>query len=332
MKNLDFSKLSKVINWILVCFDKQGSVPMELILNLIRRLEISYQSKGVHWFILYTKSIRGNLMNHLSGSSSRFPLSKTTKDGIPLILGDLIPIVRGRSYLAIAMIFTVLFSTRSLSTGLEPDLTPITDPYKGDLSGLDRFMFQFWKDLGYRFSSKVPRYLEAETKLYRSKEGPNGHALVSSYIDAQALSLEQVNDLQVLGGPKFKNFLFVSKHPRMWKFFSENFVPLISIIKKGKFPLTRKLSFFADKENKVRTIGILDWYSQVALKPLHNFLMNVLKRIPQDCTNDQGKFINLCSNKDIYYSIDLSNATDRFPIELIYKLLCSKLPETYVSA
>lgn len=45
--------------------------------------------------------------------------------------------------------------------------------------------------------------------------------------------------------------------------------------------------------------------------------MQVLNRIPQDCTNDQGKFINLVQDKDIYYSIDLSNATDRFPIELI---------------
>nr|DAG91281.1 MAG TPA: RNA-dependent RNA polymerase [Riboviria sp.] len=60
--------------------------------------------------------------------------------------------------------------------------------------------------------------------------------------------------------------------------------------------------------------------------------MQVLNRIPQDCTNDQGKFINLVQDKDIYYSIDLSNATDRFPIELIGKLLASKFPSSYVEA
>jgi hypothetical protein len=114
----------------------------------------------------------------------------------------------------------------------------------------------------------------------------------------------------------------------------ENFSSLSAIIvkKDSNNYITRKLSYFADKENKVRVIGILDWYSQVALKPLHNFIMKVLNRIPQDCTNDQNKFIKLISDKEIYYSIDLSNATDRFPISVIYKLLDSKFPTDYVDS
>jgi hypothetical protein len=60
--------------------------------------------------------------------------------------------------------------------------------------------------------------------------------------------------------------------------------------------------------------------------------MKVLKRIPQDCTNDQEKFIELIENSNIYYSIDLSNATDRFPISIIYKLLDSKFPTEYVDS
>jgi len=337
MKNIkqdmfNANHLIKVVNWILVCFNKPGTVPLGPLSKLIANLGKIQQTRGRDFLILFVKDARGNLMNYLSGSPERLPLAKTTKDGIPLILGDLIPIVRGKSYLAIAMIYTVLFSTRSLKTGKIPNTESITAPYTGDLSGTDKYFESFWRTLGYRYSSQIPKYLEAKTDVYRSKAGPNGQALVSSYIDAQALPDDLVSDLQILGGSPIKSILASTKDPVMWNYFKENFTPLVSILKKGKLPIYRKLSFFADKENKVRVIGILDWFSQVSLKPLHEFLMKVLKRIPQDCTNDQNKFIGLVKDSEIFYSIDLSNATDRFPINLIHGLLCSKLPRVYVDA
>lgn len=57
-----------------------------------------------------------------------------------------------------------------------------------------------------------------------------------------------------------------------------------------KTSLVRKLSCFADKEGKTRVIAIGDYFSQTVLKGLHNYLYKVLKKIPQDCTFDQGKF------------------------------------------
>jgi hypothetical protein len=61
-------------------------------------------------------------------------------------------------------------------------------------------------------------------------------------------------------------------------------------------------------------------------------LAKVLKRIPQDCTDDQNKFKDILSNGKTFYSVDLSNATDRFPIDLIYQVLLGRLPEHYVKA
>lgn len=337
MKNIkqnlfNANHLIKVVSWILICFNKPGTVPLGPLTKLITNLGKIQDSRGRDFLILFVKDARGNLMNYLSGSPERLPLAKTTKDGIPKILGDLIPIVRRKSYLAIAMIYTILFSTRSLKTGKTPSIDSITAPYNGDLSGVDRHFESFWRTLGYRYSLQVPKYLEAKTDVYRSKAGPNGHALVSAYIDAQALPDDLIKDLIILGGSPIKSIITSTRDSVMWNYFKDNFPPLISILKKGKPPIYRKLSFFADKENKVRVIGILDWFSQLSLKPLHDFLMKVLSRIPQDCTNDQGKFIDLISNQEIYYSIDLSNATDRFPIELIRRLLCSKLPTEYVNA
>jgi hypothetical protein len=92
----------------------------------------------------------------------------------------------------------------------------------------------------------------------------------------------------------------------------------------------RRISYFKDKEAKMRVIGILDWYSQLTLKPLHSFLADRLKSIRQDCTFDQSNFKNSLEGSKVYYSVDLSNATDRFPIELIEKLLKAQFPERYV--
>jgi hypothetical protein len=117
---------------------------LEPLVKLINHLETVYKSKGVHFYILYCKSIRGNLMNYLSGNPERDSLSVCTKDGIPKCLGDLIPLVRRESYLAIAMIHTILFSTRSLKTGKKPDLSTITQPNKvGDVPNLDKHMASF---------------------------------------------------------------------------------------------------------------------------------------------------------------------------------------------
>jgi len=60
-------------------------------------------------------------------------------------------------------------------------------------------------------------------------------------------------------------------------------------IKPGKL-IIRKLTYFSDKEGKTRVIGILDYFSQAILKPLHTYLFRVLKKIPQDCTFDQSSF------------------------------------------
>lgn len=94
----------------------------------------------------------------------------------------------------------------------------------------------------------------------------------------------------------------------------------------------RKLTAFADKEGKTRVIAILDFFSQTVLKPLHLYLFNFLRKIDQDCTFDQNSFKNKISGWDIFYSVDLKSATDRFPITLISKVLKGRLPESYVNA
>lgn len=82
----------------------------------------------------------------------------------------------------------------------------------------------------------------------------------------------------------------------------------------------RKLSYFADKEGKTRVIAILDYWSQTALKSLHENLNDLLKRIECDCTFNQNHFHN-CLRSGPYHSLDLHAATDRMPIALQKRVL-----------
>jgi hypothetical protein len=147
-------------------------------------------------------------MNYLSGNPLRDPIAKCTSDGIPIILQGLIPLIRGRSYLVIAMVFTVLFSTRSLKAGTIPDLTSVTQPFNGKYTDIVKYGNDFWKELGYRPAiHRRPKVLIPNMKSYRVSSGPNGHALNSSLTDAKHIPEGLLDLLSTLGGPRIPHYI-----------------------------------------------------------------------------------------------------------------------------
>jgi len=77
----------------------------------------------------------------------------------------------------------------------------------------------------------------------------------------------------------------------------------------------RRVTSISDKEGKTRVVAILDYWSQTALKPLHNALLGVLRSFKNDMTFNQGGFQSILGSGP-YFSFDLKDATDRFPIAL----------------
>lgn len=88
--------------------------------------------------------------------------------------------------------------------------------------------------------------------------------------------------------------------------------------------LLGRLSIVKEARQKARVVGITDWWTQILLKPLHDYLSGILRSIPEDGTFDQSGPVNsLLFNKntlgvlvDPIDSVDLSNATDRLPVTL----------------
>jgi len=91
----------------------------------------------------------------------------------------------------------------------------------------------------------------------------------------------------------------------------------------------RKLSIVNDPEGKSRVIAILDYYSQLALKCLNNEIFKKLKsNFSQDRTFTQDPVIKAPQGNQ-YHSLDLSSATDRFPIELQSQILSEMISYEY---
>jgi hypothetical protein len=81
-----------------------------------------------------------------------------------------------------------------------------------------------------------------------------------------------------------------------------------------------KLAFLPEAAGKVRTIAIVDYWTQRAMKPVHDWMMSVLSVFPTDGTFNQEEALRTYSRSTSHvakhYSIDLKSATDMIPIEL----------------
>jgi hypothetical protein len=82
-----------------------------------------------------------------------------------------------------------------------------------------------------------------------------------------------------------------------------------------------KLSFIYDPECKLRIVAIMDYYTQLFLKPIHMRIMHLLSNFPCDRTYTQDPFHKWKDDNENFWSLDLSSATDRFPIDLQRRLL-----------
>lgn len=86
-----------------------------------------------------------------------------------------------------------------------------------------------------------------------------------------------------------------------------------------------RLSTKQEPAGKVRVFAMVDYWTQVALAPLHDYLMDILREIPQDGTYDQLKPLRALLKRvpitQRVYSYDLSAATDRLSVKLQELLL-----------
>jgi hypothetical protein len=106
-----------------------------------------------------------------------------------------------------------------------------------------------------------------------------------------------------------------------------DFMELLDQVKDIKDESLRhsKISFIPERGGKTRVIAIVDYFTQETLNPIFKETMHFLSTIPEDGTYQQMNGVNRV-NKAIsegkpVFSLDLSSATDRFPLFLQKDLL-----------
>jgi hypothetical protein len=149
---------------------------------------------------------------------------------------------------------------------------------------------------------------------YSTKSGPNGQAMYTSFEDLSLIPPELLQEIKDFGGQKMEDML-----SKIFTVDDNIGCTPFELIKAKYKPrkskgCIRRLAFISDREGKTRTIGVLDYFSQTVLKPLHDSIMTILGRLKADMTFRQEA--NLISTKGPYFSIDLKAATDSFPVEL----------------
>lgn len=153
-----------------------------------------------------------------------------------------------------------------------------------------------------------------------SSAGPNGLSIAQALRDLQNLPLPLLESLKEIGGEAFAAALeaaktFITDHPTMNR--------TLFGVREPATKYLRRLSIKADAEAKSRPFAILDYWTQSALTPLHDQLYSILRCIPQDCTFDQQKGVEVMSQytKSQMFSLDLTAATDRFPMQFQREVL-----------
>lgn len=287
---------------------------LRFFLGRLRRILFA---RGVTSVIPWVKGVRSAFLQWIASPEgspeARRWRRKVRKSLGRHVVGTGLKTAMRRNYLR--TVLTALITTRSLVHPGSLNVLPIiSEPsWHGD-SGWVKDVRGFWKELGFGRPSGTKDFQRSPWTGFHlsTKGGPNGVAMWSALADLASLPGGLMVSIGHLGGEDLLNKMEVLLRnlPALGSFFP---------IKGGKI---RKLVGISDKE-KSRTIAILDYWSQTVLRPVHFFLFGVLRKIPQDVTFNQGSFLEKVMGWDSseFYSIDLKDATDRFPVDLISRVL-----------
>lgn len=139
--------------------------------------------------------------------------------------------------------------------------------------------------------------------------------MTSWWDDLTVITKEDVDSFKEICGEKMVTIL------SYLRFLSQNATAMpvlqkILKLSKVKDPKKAKLVWIQDKELKIRSVGLGNYWYQNALKGIHDSIIDFLKRIPEDMTFHQGDALRVLRKPEghSYWSLDLTAATDRFPL------------------
>jgi hypothetical protein len=305
-KTLNYTFIKKLFQFLNSWYLKVDHGP-SIINSWFNEVERRVKHRGPIDTIAYIKGCRLAFTRFISGSpltQSPHPSVGINKNGLPKGLPWLEILARGgvqEKRLAHSLLLASRFLPGSNLPSLETVTAPPVSISNDIIIGEARAVV---KSLGWKVARPFWTTPHLSTKM-----GPNGQAMMGALADLSALTPRMKSLISLVGGQALGQWIETLSH-----FDLLTWQRKFGLNKKGNPLIHSKLSYVKDKEAKCRIIAILDYWSQSALKPLHESLFRLLKRIPGDCTFDQASFARTLPPEGPYHSLDLTAATDRFPL------------------
>lgn len=317
--SLKESKLPKIIADIF-CFEKSQSLTTvnvagenDLIKNKALKYLIAIQRNIAREGKKETVSLYMKLYKIATCLSLQKPFEplqfkKSFGDGVPVLLQDLLPELTSDDPKKKSLALTIAGLIKIYKTDPVFDREPIEGPGV-DLDAID---FQNFRKSCKLFARKYKMSpIKNESLRFHAgmATGPNGQpALRYCFEDSKSYR------------PGFLQSLYnFAENYANAEVLSEIFEYADGIPFDEKSKLSR-IALIPEGGGKTRTIAICDYWSQVVLKPLHDKVMRLLKKIPMDGTYVQNEQFDrvkeLTSSANYIHCYDLTAATDRFPIKV----------------
>lgn len=265
------------------------------------------KNEGKRSAVLRLKAVYQIVLNRSLGQEPFQPPFIATVRGFPRCIAYLEKYCTSPG--GIQAVLSLLGYWRNVRAPGTPDLTPILADAKYQEypvileNEITRNLPNEW-----RFT---PNQLSPASHYFSTRFGPNGK-LYTSLLDLKALEQD----------PNLLDSLTTILDLTESEDFSDYLDELRSVYAVDDTPTMThsRLSVKQELGGKDRVFAIVDYFSQCALRPLHDRVSRILSTIPNDCTYDQGaaseSLKSWTMGDEPIYSYDLSNATDRLPARL----------------
>jgi hypothetical protein len=281
----------------------------------------TYKVDGTELTVKKLKRIRLHFTRFLCGQpllESEFDIEINSK-GLPKIFEDFEQLCSGAE--CQRFLLTLLTTSRCLKPFkgeiIPIDFSSIVNEFTGTSKVLDPGTIRNTLKSMHVTPRKIPKF-SLDNLFLVTKAGPHGPSTLTSYKSTSCfneMNIQGLIGLTCMEGIEWLNSLI--DKCRKYNYIFCPTAPMAG--NKG----TRRLSIVKDPECKMRVIAIFDWVSQIFLNGVAKQIYSDLKKIPSDRTFSQDpefKHIQY-STKRPFYSIDLTAATDRFPIEFQQQIL-----------
>lgn len=311
------------------------NIPAPIKIGLAKTYESWIRSNGPEWAIARMKVVKQNYIYLLSGRPLTFPWFKLGRDGLPAgHVGALFRFLKNnpkrlQHVVNLLNIYTCLLSKTPTDKQLSKFLSGVTAS-PGVISEQDMTMLDIaslmisrepvreTRPIFMRPTSNVRREPHASGKTFQ--EGEYTLDCAVSYLKQTKLGCEVRLKYPNLFKPVFG---FVSSQDSRDYDYSHTVV--------WEYPnAVGKIAYLQEPGYKLRAVANPARVYQEALRPLGKALYKIVERLPWDCTHDQLMSVTQVQQHlkhgGTVHSVDLTGATDYFPLDLQMVVLNNLFP------